>query len=271
MGQPLLKLFPTHNERGSISQRHRLMLVASTCLNTLTCLRFKRLCRAGAYALIYALRRWARYIGLLLTSFCLVWGLATSAQAQTSLTWEDLQPAAIAQKNPYAHLSLEQTYDLSMLARLQTWVEANQAKPASLEVQEMRRLDKKLQAQALDVTALLAQVEQAQAYWHQQSQSTNSRWTGQTIALSGYVLPLTWNQMWPSIAMVIAISIGMAITLAWIGALALMGRNYANRQIDNRCGNRFYHRLHRWLKFAGSCCVLLIGLGLFGMTLASGS
>ena len=522
-----------------------------------------------------ALRRWARYVGLLLIGFCLVWCLATAAQAQTSLTWEDLQPAAIAQKNPYVHLSLEQTYDLATLARLQIWVDENQAKPDSLEVQEIQRLEKKLQAQDLDVTALLAQVDQAQAYWQQQSQSINSQWTGQTVELSGYILPLTWNQteqvtefllvpyvgacihvpppppnqmiyvqpqqalaatglfapvtvegqlrsqpatyevfqvdgsrpvevsyalnldrltlsetppspfdltaaqlpwwqrvqtraatvltqavgnlqrqrspqtflwgvliafsygvlhtlgpghgkaviiayfvgeggslrrgltmgvriavfhvlsaigvvllttlilrqsapdnyrvvqlvsygaiaiiggwmfwqaiprqhvpqvepapaylgaraadlvlypsltqqvaspetstadcacltciepkqasdwlslaigsvpcsgallillygsanqlLWPSIAMVVAISVGMAITLAWIGALALMSRNYANRQADKRFGNWSYRRLHRWLKFAGSGCVLLIGLGLFSVTLASGS
>lgn len=141
-----------------------------------------------------ALRRWGRYVGLLIASFCLVWGLATSALAQTPLTWEDLQPSTNTLQNPYAHLAIEQTYDLSTLAGLKTWVEQNSTSPDSLESQEVMRLEKKLTDQGLDVAALLSQVDQARAYWQQQSQSTNPQWMGETVQLSGYVLPLTWNQ-----------------------------------------------------------------------------
>ena len=138
-------------------------------------------------------RRWGRYVGMLVASFCLVWGLATSAIAQTPLTWEDLQPATTL-PNPYAHLSIEQTYDLSTLAGLKAWIKENPTSPDSLESQEVRRLEKKFQAQGLDVAALLSQIDQAQAYWQQQAQTTNLQWTDKSIQLSGYVLPLTWNQ-----------------------------------------------------------------------------
>ena len=77
------------------------------------------------------------------------------------------------------------------------------------------------------------------------------------------------NLLWPSIAMVIAISLGMAITLAWIGTLALMGRNYVDRKAQ--LGEGRYRHWHRWLKFAGSGCVLMLGLGLFGIALVSGT
>ena len=139
-------------------------------------------------------RHWGRYVGLFIASFCLVWGLATSALAQTSLAWEDLQPSTTTLQNPYDHLSTEQTYDLATLARLRIWVEENQVSPDSLEAQEILRLDNKLKDQDLDVETLLSQVDQAQAYWQQQSQSTNSQWVGETVELSGYALPLTWNQ-----------------------------------------------------------------------------
>lgn len=150
--------------------------------------------KAGTSPVTAVLRRWGRYVGLLIASFCLVWGLATSALAQTPLTWDDLQPSTNTLQNPYAHLAIEQTYDLSTLAGLKAWVERNSTSPDSLESQEIMRLEKKLADQGLDVTALLSQVDQAQAYWQQQSQSTNPEWMGETVQLSGYVLPLTRNQ-----------------------------------------------------------------------------
>lgn len=150
--------------------------------------------RAGLHCLAAAFAPWGKYLALLVISFCLTWGLATSALAQTPLTWKDLQPATTALQNPYADLSIEQTYDLATLARLEIWVEENQASLDSLEAQEVLRLNNKLQDQGLDVETLLSQVVQAQAYWQQQSQSTNPQWIGETIQLSGYVLPLARNQ-----------------------------------------------------------------------------
>ncbi|MGF1513840.1 MAG: DUF3299 domain-containing protein [Elainellaceae cyanobacterium] len=120
--------------------------------------------------------------------------MATPALAQVRLTWEDLQPPETTLQDPYAHLPIEQTYDLATLARLQNWVEENQAASDSLEAQEILRLEKKLRDQDLDVVALLSRVDQAKAYWQRQSLSTNPRWIGQTIQLEGYVLPLTQNR-----------------------------------------------------------------------------
>ncbi len=150
--------------------------------------------KVGTSPVTVALRRWGRYVGLLIASLCLVWGLATSVLAQTPLTWEDLQPSTNTLQNPYAHLAIEQTYDLSTLAGLKAWVEQNSTSPDSLESQEVMRLEKKLADQGLDVAALLSQVDQARAYWQRQSQSTNPQWMGETIQLSGYILPLTRNQ-----------------------------------------------------------------------------
>ena len=139
-------------------------------------------------------KRWGRYVGALIASLCLVWLCATPGLAQIRLTWEDLQPPTTTVQNPYAHLSIEQTAELSTLAALTIWVEENQVGPDSLEAQEIARLTQKFQDQNLDVAALLAQVDQAQTYWQQQSQTTNPAWTGETVQLSGYVLPLNRNQ-----------------------------------------------------------------------------
>ncbi|WP_228016299.1 HoxN/HupN/NixA family nickel/cobalt transporter [Leptolyngbya ectocarpi] len=105
-----------------------------------------------------------------------------------------MQPPATTLQNPYAHLSIDQTRDLATLAGLKTWVEDNQPSPDSLESREVLRLNQKLQAQDLDVEELLSQIDQAQAYWQEKSQSINSQWIGKTVELSGYILPLTWNQ-----------------------------------------------------------------------------
>ena len=137
-----------------------------------------------------AAQRWIRYGALLVISFCLAAGLAAAAQAQTPLTWENLQPQTTLQ-NPYAHLTSEQTYDVAALSRLEAWVEETQAALDSREAQERSRLEAKLQAQGLDVAALLAQVDQAKAYWEHQSSTINTEWTGQSIQLTGYLLPLT--------------------------------------------------------------------------------
>ncbi|MEA5466913.1 HoxN/HupN/NixA family nickel/cobalt transporter [Leptothoe sp. PORK10 BA2] len=137
---------------------------------------------------------WWRYILGFLLGVCLVLASAGPLAAQQVITWEDLQPQTTTLQNPYGHLSTEQAYDLSMLVRLQRWVDQNQVDAETFEAQEVQRLRQKLEDQGLDVARLLTQVDQAQAYWQEQSQSTNMRLEEQAVTLSGYVLPLAWDQ-----------------------------------------------------------------------------
>ena len=136
--------------------------------------------------------RW-RYIIVFLLSLWLVVANAYPSVAQQAITWEDLQPQTTTLQNPYEHLSTEQVYDLSMLVQLQLWLDQNQNDPKGLEAEEIQRLKQQLEAQDLDVDRLLTQVDQAQAYWQEQSQTTNAALEGQSVELSGYALPLTWN------------------------------------------------------------------------------
>ncbi len=139
-------------------------------------------------------RDWWRYaLGFLVGAY-LALASAEPLAAQQAITWEDLQPQTTTLQNPYEHLSTEQAYDLSMLIRLRLWVEQNQFDAEAFEVKEVQRLRRQLEAQGLDVDRLLTQVDQAQAYWLEQSQSTNPHLEEQPINLSGYVLPLTWDQ-----------------------------------------------------------------------------
>lgn len=113
--------------------------------------------------------------------------------AQSLITWDDLKAQSTGLKNPYEHLSANQTYRLSSLFQLQHWIAQNQAAPDSKEAQEVKRLERSLTDEGLDVKALLAQVDQAQAYWRSQSQTTNPDLENRSVKLSGYVLPLSDN------------------------------------------------------------------------------
>ncbi len=73
----------------------------------------------------------------------------------------------------------------------------------------------------------------------------------------------------PSILMVVAISVGMAVAMSGIGVLAILGRQLVDRRLE---GNEEKHR--RFVggaRIAGAAVVLLIGVGLFGLTLSHDS
>ncbi len=137
--------------------------------------------------------RWSAYFCALLLSCALTMMPTLPVSAQSVITWDDLESQSTSLKNPYEHLSADQTYRLSSLFQLQHWVEENRAAPESKEVQEVKRLERSLTDEGLEVKALLAQVEQAQAYWRSQSQTTNPDLENRSIRLSGYVLPLSEN------------------------------------------------------------------------------
>ena len=70
----------------------------------------------------------------------------------------------------------------------------------------------------------------------------------------------------PAIYMVIAISIGMAMTLSIIGVLAILGRQFAERRFE---GNESRSRAFaNGARIFGAACVVLIGLFLISVTLS---
>ncbi|MGF1491424.1 MAG: DUF3299 domain-containing protein [Microcoleaceae cyanobacterium] len=85
-----------------------------------------------------------------------------------------------------------------------------------------------------------------------------------TGAILVMVYGLANNLLWPSIIMVMAISLGMAVTLSTIGVLAILGRQAANDYFGEN--PQQHQRLTAILQIAGACCVLVIGLVLFGTT-----
>jgi nickel/cobalt transporter (NicO) family protein len=92
------------------------------------------------------------------------------------------------------------------------------------------------------------------------------------VPCSGALLILLYglanNMVWISITMVLAISLGMAVTLSAIGIAAIWGRNLADRRFAPNSVR--LERLTRWVRIAGTGIVCAIGVTLFSVTLFSG-
>ena len=99
------------------------------------------------------------------------------------------------------------------------------------------------------------------------------------VPCSGALLVLLYglanNLLWPSIAMVVSISVGMAFTLSWIGALAILGNRFGQQLAARRQQRSSWAKRHRKARFSlvqigqiiGASCVSLLGMGLFSLTL----
>ena len=66
--------------------------------------------------------------------------------------------------------------------------------------------------------------------------------------------------------MVLAISRGMAVALSAIGVAAILGRRFVEGRLRNNETRQ--DRVLSGFRIAGATCVLLIGIGLFFMTLS---
>jgi len=90
------------------------------------------------------------------------------------------------------------------------------------------------------------------------------------VPCSGALLVLIYglanDLLWASLLMVLAISLGMAITLSAIGVAAIWGREQAGKRMvsDRKRQQRF-----QALRLLSACAVLVTGTFLFGLTLAS--
>ncbi|MGP1387826.1 MAG: HoxN/HupN/NixA family nickel/cobalt transporter [Thainema sp.] len=74
--------------------------------------------------------------------------------------------------------------------------------------------------------------------------------------------------VWPAMLMVLAISLGMGVTLSAIGLTALWGRAYLSRRMDRAAQWRY--PLFQLLNIVGAGGILLVGLLLFLSTLSGG-
>lgn len=77
--------------------------------------------------------------------------------------------------------------------------------------------------------------------------------------------------------MVVSILVGMAFTLGWIGAIAIIGNRFGH-QLAARRQQKSPQKKRRTPRFSlvqagqivGASCVFLLGIGLFSLTLLAG-
>ena len=102
------------------------------------------------------------------------------------------------------------------------------------------------------------------------------------VPCSGALLVLLYglanDMLWQSVMMVMAISVGMALTLAWIGITAIMMHRSVSRSMSKMAQRRGQQTFGR-RSFAiaqlgrafGASCVCLVGVSLFALTWVSGT
>lgn len=103
--------------------------------------------------------------------------------------------------------------------------------------------------------------------------SKNGRWIAASVGIvpcTGALLVMLFglanNIIWPAILMVVAISAGMALSMAAIGIIALYGRSIAEQRFAGRGRNEI--GFDAGARIVGSACVLATGTLLFVLTLS---
>lgn len=86
-----------------------------------------------------------------------------------------------------------------------------------------------------------------------------------TGAILVLLFGLSHDLLLPAVLMVMAMSLGMAISMSGIGILAIWGRNYADRKLMQNDGAR--SRLGRTMRIAAAAMITIIGISLFGLTM----
>ena len=99
------------------------------------------------------------------------------------------------------------------------------------------------------------------------------------VPCSGALLVLLYglanDMLWQSVAMVLAISAGMAMTLAWIGTMAILthrwGTQVAQQRLEKKKAIALPIPLAQLGRIIGAGCVCLLGISLFAATWMTGA
>ena len=74
--------------------------------------------------------------------------------------------------------------------------------------------------------------------------------------------------LWPSVILVVAISLGMALALAAVGIAAILGRRFVDRRVGESAARQ--HKVAAGLRIGAAAAVVLIGCALFTLTSSAG-
>ncbi len=132
----------------------------------------------------------------LMTVLVLIAFAAPMAQAEAprGLTWDDLVPAAGPLKNPIGHLTDDQQYELTLVARVRAEIRLGLITEVSQDYEDAVELTHKLESEGVDVDALLVKAAEVGREIERRNQAVVGELDGQLVRMPGYALPLEYSE-----------------------------------------------------------------------------
>lgn len=117
---------------------------------------------------------------------------AVASPLATELSWPDLVPDQPVFDDPFASLTSDQLYDLSIVARARERKDAGREMVAG-DRREQSEAVSRLAAQGIDVDALLARRQEITEKRRAAAEATVPALDGKRIRMPGYLLPLEFS------------------------------------------------------------------------------
>jgi len=131
---------------------------------------------------------------LVVLVFITLRGPFAAAEVARELTWDDLVPAAAPLENPFAHLTEDQHYELTLIARARADKKMGYITEVSPEYEDALEVTHKLKSEGIDVEGLLVKATEIGAEIEQRNQAVVRELEGQMIRMPGYALPLEYSE-----------------------------------------------------------------------------
>ena len=119
---------------------------------------------------------------------------AALAEVPREITWDNLVPPAAPLENPFAHLTEDQHYELTLIARARADKKMGLITEVSPEYEDALEVTHKLKSEGIDVEGLLVKATEVGAEIERRNQAVVSELEGQMVRMPGYALPLEYSE-----------------------------------------------------------------------------
>ena len=103
-------------------------------------------------------------------------------------------PAAGPLKNPIGHLTDDQQYELTLVARVRAEIRLGLITEVSQDYEDAVELTHKLESEGVDVDALLVKAAEVGREIERRNQAVVGELDGQLVRMPGYALPLEYSE-----------------------------------------------------------------------------
>ena len=119
---------------------------------------------------------------------------AAVAEVAREITWDHLVPEAAPLENPFAHLTDDQHYELTLIARARADKRMGLITEVSPQYEDALEVTDKLTSEGIDVEGLLAKATEIGAEIERRNKAVVRDLEGQMIRMPGYALPLEYSE-----------------------------------------------------------------------------